>query len=123
MSKRILIGFFCVAITLLDQLYIRSLLIGIHPIVDVIVGSLPNFLAVISLSLLVVHITLRYNLNFFNSNSLISVFVTLGVVAYELFPHSTINKSFGGTFDYYDITASIVGGIVSYLIEKKCFSK
>ncbi|WP_288428495.1 hypothetical protein [uncultured Spirosoma sp.] len=119
MSKRILIGFFCGAIALLDQLYIRPLLIGTNPSVDVIVGSLSNFFAAIALSLLFVHIATSYKLNFFNPNSLISVFVTLGVVAYEISPHSTINKSFGGTFDYYDIIASISGGIISYLVEEK----
>lgn len=72
----------------------------IDPIIDIVLGSLPNFLAVIALSLLFLHITIRHKFNSFNPKSLISIFVTLGVVSYELFPHYTINKSFGETFDY-----------------------
>ncbi|WP_157634741.1 hypothetical protein [Spirosoma panaciterrae] len=110
---RLLIGISCAVLTALIQLWIRPSLRGINSYLDIILGSLPNFLAVLGFSFILIHFKKAKQKT---SSSMMAAF--LGIIAHEIFTQSTPSGSFGGMFDWYDIIASALGGMFAYLIEK-----
>ena len=88
--------------------FFRKDLIGINEILDIILGSLPNFIAVF-----VIAIYFSYQKKVVGIYKyLIILTVTSLLVLEEYFPTFTGNK----TFDYYDILASVLAGFFAIIL-------
>ena len=113
-NLRLAIGILSGALAILVQLRLRPMLRGSVTFLNIILGSLPNFLAMFGLSLIFIYFNRPKK-----KPTLVVVATVVGVVAHEIFTQSTPAGSFGGTFDWNDIIASILGGMCAYLVETK----
>ena len=99
-----LIGIVMVVIGFLAKTFYRDY-INSHGIDDFgLAGSLPSFLYVIGFSQILQIRPIKYP-------ALVMIVVTLGSVIYEF-----KQSYWSGTLDINDIVASILGGVISYLI-------
>ena len=88
--------------------FFREHLIGGYEILDIILGSLPNFIAV-----LIISITLTDKKKVVGIYKYIIILtVTFLLVLEEFFPTFTGNK----VFDLYDILASVLGGLIAIIL-------
>lgn len=105
MKKRLLAGALCGVATAIVQLQWRPAWRHRSAVTDVLLGSLPNFLAALGFAL------------FFLAwhKPLPTVLAVLGgVLAHEVFTQSTPAHAFGGRFDWYDLGASVLGALAAY---------
>ncbi len=86
----------------------RKHLTGIDAILDIILGSLPNFIAVLVISLIISDQKKVVGIYKY----IITLTITSLLVVEEFFPTFTGNK----IFDLYDILASILGGLFAIIL-------
>ena len=101
---------FLLLLYVLNILVFRKNFIGFSSITDILIGSLPNLIAVIIVSyscLLSYKILHKYD-------KLFILGITCLLILEEFFPTLSGNK----IFDIYDILFSITGGIITYLLLK-----
>ena len=88
--------------------FFREHLTGRYEILDIILGSLPNFIAV-----LIISITLTDNKKVVGIYKyIIIITVTSLLILEEYYPTFTGNK----IFDFYDIFASVLGGLLAIIL-------
>ena len=99
--------------TLLVKIYIRPNYSGSNHFYKLLLDSLPNFFAVFGSAFM--YPLFKGTISFkehFNT----TLFITLGVLAYEIEQYWT-----KGTFDYLDIGASIAAALISIALYKNLF--
>ena len=101
---------FILLIYILNIFLFRKKYIGFSPVTDVLIGSLPNFIAVIVISYagLLSYKVLQENYKLF------ILAITCLLIFEEFFPTLSGNK----IFDIYDIIFSITGGIITFILLK-----
>jgi len=114
MRVRFLIGLVCAVVAAMIQLYLRPAWRSFSELSIILLGSLPNFLAVLGLALLL----LAFRKSTQRPNSTILA-VLFGVLAHEVFTGSTPSSSFGGHFDWNDVIASVLGAIMAYWVDQR----
>ena len=100
-------------IALLVIIYIRPNYSGSNHFYKSLLGCLPNFFAVFGSSF--IYPLFKGSISFrqhFNA----ALFITLGVIAYEIEQHWT-----EGIFDYLDIAASITAAVMAIILYQKLF--
>lgn len=88
--------------------FFRKYLLGTNEIVDIILGSLPNFIAVFVIS---IFLSDQKKVIGVYKNIIILVITSL-LVLEEYFPTFTGNK----IFDLYDVYASVLGGVSAIIL-------
>jgi len=104
-----------ILIFILNNFYFRGHFIGYSHFYDLLFGSLPNFCAILGFSF--IYPLFKGTISF-KEHINATLFITLGVLAYEIEQHWTER-----TFDYLDIIASIIAAMISIILYKKVFIK
>lgn len=116
--KKIIIIIICLFLSILDQLFLRTLFNGYSSFLDVFLGSFPSFLFVVGFSYLLIICFSKYTKMSSQESIKSSILGALiGAVTREFIGSNT--QWFGGTFDYYDIVFCFLGAIFVYFLEKE----